>query len=66
MQSEDHKLMLQRSLCKEGTRLVKLSEITRSLSACAPLLFWKLCQFFEANCIFLGNTPKGDVNLKAW
>lgn len=29
---------------------------------CAPLPFWKPCQFFEARFIFLGSTPKGDVN----
>ena len=66
MQTKDHTLIEQYHLFKEGTCLVKLSETTRSLSACAPLLFWKLCQFFEADCIFLGTTPKSDVNLRAW
>lgn len=61
----DHTLIKQYSLFKEGMCLVQLSETTKSLSACAPSLFWKLCQFFEAKCIFLGTTPKSDVNLRA-
>lgn len=52
MQYKDHKLMEQHSLCEEGTCLVKLSETTQSLSACSPLLFWKLCQFFEQTLFF--------------
>ena len=36
MQNRDHTLIKQYSLFKEGMYLVKLSETTKSLSACAP------------------------------
>lgn len=43
---------------------MKQSEIQKLPPSACSLPSWRLCHFFEAGYILMGETPEGDVNLK--